>query len=134
MATDQSGYPDLTFLAAADLSAKQHLIMAKNSTARQVFLADSDDDVIVGVLQNKPAATGRAATVRVGGIAKVIAGGTVAAGDRVTADSDGKAIKSLYSDQDLVSQLGVCIVGGASGEFIEVLVAPTIAHQGQDQA
>ena len=135
MSTQNASFPDAPFEASADLSSKQYHIMAKNAVARQVFAANSDDDVIVGVLQNKPAATGRAATVRIGGITKVKAGAAVAVGDRVTADSAGRAIKSTYANADLVSQLGVALTAAtAANQFIEVLVNPVIAHQGALQA
>lgn len=134
MTTENASFPDTTLEAAGDLSSDQYKIMAKTATARQVELAGGDDEVIIGVLYNKPAATGRAATVRIGAVAKVKAGGTVASGDMVTSDASGLAIASLYTDQDLVHQLGVCIVGGASGEFIEVLVNVQRAHQGDTQA
>lgn len=134
MTTQDASWPDVSFEAAGDLSADQYLIMAKNTTTRQVAKAAADSDEIVGVLQNKPAAAGRAATVRCGAVTKVIAGATVAAGDQVTSDANGKAVKSTYSDADLVLQLGVCITGGALDEFIEVLVNVQRAHQGAAQA
>ena len=135
MTTQNASFPDSPFEASGDLSGAQYRIVAKNSSARQVFRANSDDDVIVGVLQNKPKAEGRAATVRIGGTAKVVAGAAVAAGDRVTTDSQGRAIKSTYSNADLVSQLGVAITAAtAAGQLIEVLVNPVIAHQGASQS
>ena len=135
MTTQNASYPDMPFEASGDLSSKQYHIVAKNAVARQVFVANSDDDVIVGVLQNKPAKAGRSATVRIGGIAKVKAGAAVAAGNRVTADAMGRAIKSTYANADLVSQLGVALTAAtAADQFIEVLVQPVTAHQGALQA
>ena len=135
MTTQNASYPYMPFEASGDLSGAQYRIMAKNSSPRQVFRANSDDDTIVGVLQNQPAAEGRAATVCIGGTAKVVAGAAIAAGDRVTTDSQGRAIKSVYGNGDLVSQLGVAITAvTAAGQFVEVLVQPVIAHQGASQA
>ena len=134
MTTQNSSYPDMPFEASGDLSGKQYHIMAKNAVARQVFASDSKDDFIVGVLQNKPAAAGRAATVRVGGTAKVIAGGAIAAGDRVGADGTGRAIKLTYGNGALTSQLGVAVTAvTAAKQFVEVLVNPVTVHQGSAQ-
>ena len=135
MTTQNSSYPDMPFEASGDLSGKQYYIVAKNAMARQVFVANSVDDYIIGVLQNKPAASGRAATVRVGGTAKVKAGAAIAAGDRVGADANGKAIKLVYANGALASQLGVAITAvTAKDQLVEVLVNPTTVHQGAVQA
>ena len=135
MSTQNASYPDTSFEAYGDLSTRQFCIMAKNSTARQVFTANSVDDIIVGVLQNKPAAIGRTATVRIGGIAKVKAGGTIAAGDRVGTDANGRAIKLIYSNGALASQLGIAMTAAtAANELVEVLVMPITVHQGAAQA
>ena len=135
MSTQNASFPDAPFEASGDLSGDQYHIMAKNALARQVFTANSIDDVIVGVLQNKPNLRGRAATVRIGSIAKVKSGAAIAAGVRVGTDSTGRAIKLVYADGALASQLGVTLtaVTGAN-QFVEVLVNPVIAHQGAVQA
>lgn len=122
MATDNTGYPFLTMLAAGDLSAHAGKIMTKNAVADQIALSGGQDEVIAGVLQNKPAAAGRAATVQVAGIAKVKAGGTVAAGDVVAPNATGLAIKFTPTAASVEWILGICMVGGANGEVIEVLI------------
>ena len=135
MSTQNASFPDAPFEASADLSTRQYHIVAKNAVARQVFLANSVDDVIVGVLQNKPAATGRAATVRIGGIAKVKAGAAIAAGVRVGTDATGRAIKLVYADGAIASQLGIALTAvTAANQFVEVLVMPVTVHQGAVQA
>ena len=79
------------------------------------------DEVVVGVLQNKPQVTGQAATVAIRGVSKVIAGGTVAAGDAVKVDSEGRGVAAtLPADASLV--VGVAFTGGAVGEVISVLL------------
>ena len=134
MSTQNASYPDMSFEAYGDLSTRQFCIMAKNAIARQVFTANSKDDIIVGVLQNKPAMVGRAATVRIGGIAKVKAGAAIAVGVRVGTDADGRAIKLIYSNGDLASQLGITMTAvTAANQLVEVLVNPITVHQGAAQ-
>jgi len=117
MATNQAD-SCITLLAGADLSASQFLIVQPNSSGAAVLSAASDLTQI-GVLQNKPA-SGRAATIQVGGVTKVIAGATVAAGARVTSDAAGKAIAATTGKQ----VIGVALTGGAANEVIEVLLSP----------
>jgi len=59
----------------------------------QVGLATAGEDV-VGVLQNKPQVDGEAATVTIRGVVIVRAGGAIAAGDLVTTDANGLAVKT----------------------------------------
>jgi len=60
----------------------------------QVGLATAaTNEVVVGVLQNKPQVTGQAATVAISGITLVRASVALAAGDIVKAAADGRAAK-----------------------------------------
>jgi len=59
-------------------------------------------DYVIGVLQNKPQVTGQAATVAIRGISAVRSGagtaGAITAGDPVTCDGSGRAIKATGGD------------------------------------
>lgn len=72
----------------------------------------------VGVLQNKPQHVGEAATVAIGGISMVVAGGTLEAGDKVSSKADGTGIKTTSTNV----VLGRVIIGAASGELAAVLL------------
>ena len=65
----------------------------KVTGAHAVGLAVANTDVVVGVMQNKPQVTGQAATVAIRGISNVLAGGAFAAGDPLTTDAQGRAVK-----------------------------------------
>ena len=81
---------DMTFTAAADLSASQYCFVFVDS-AGKAALPTAAGMQVIGVLQNKPT-IGQAATVRVYGVSKVVAGGVVAPGDRIaTLITSGKA-------------------------------------------
>lgn len=86
--TTQANGVDITRLAGADLSSSQYHFV-KLDTNGEVVLSGAGEDAI-GVLQNKPA-DGQAATVRVGGLSKVVAGAAITAGARVASDASGKA-------------------------------------------
>ena len=92
----EKGLRTITFAAGADLSAKQfHLL--ELATDGEVTAANAATDKIIGVLQNKPAAVARAASVAIGGITKIAlsstaAGTAVIPGSKLVANTAGKAI------------------------------------------
>lgn len=108
----------LSLPAAADLTTKQFRVMTVNSSGQAAVAGATD--LAVGLLQNKPG-SGQAATVAFGGISKAVAGGTVAAGARVTADANGAVIAATTAGDAVV---GVALAGGAAGEIIPVLINP----------
>ncbi len=99
-----------TLEAAGDLSASDGCAVATNADGR-VVLAGADAADVFGVLRNKPAGLGHAATVIRAGTANMQAGGAIAKGDRVSTDASGRAT-----------------TGGAN-EFGTALTATTAAGQ-----
>ena len=78
----------LPLKASADLSAKQFFAVKVNSS-REYALASAGTDKIAGSLQNKPEA-GINCLVYNRGTFPVKLGGTVAIGDLLTSDANGK--------------------------------------------
>lgn len=117
MSTSQLGF-DMTLLASADLSAKQFHIVKTTSTG--VAAANATDLNQVGVLQDKPAAAGVPCNVRWAGSTKIALGGTVAAGDRLTSDANGKAIVAVTGKQ----VVGIATVPGVSGDIGTMFISP----------
>jgi hypothetical protein len=124
----------ITLPANADLSANQYYFVKANSSGNAVVAAAGD--LVAGVLQNKPAAAGRAAAIMIDGVTKVIAGGTITPGASVESDSSGKAVAANAGTVD-TSDAGAGadpVVGGnvagmylgtsnaASGDLIPVLL------------
>lgn len=115
--------PGLT--AAADLSTKQFYFVKKNTTDNQVALCSVDGEVVLGVLQNKPAAAGRAATVVVHGVTKVVASETLTAGDKIGTDNAGKAkiVEISATGADVGDYVyGTVIEGCAANELATVFI------------
>lgn len=77
-----------TEVAAADLSTKQHF--AVKIVSGGINLAGAGEAAI-GILQNDPT-SGQSAEVMVSGVSYAVAGGTVAKGDLIAADSAGKLV------------------------------------------
>jgi phage-related tail fiber protein len=115
MATSSPGVV-VSLTAAADLSAKQGLMM-KISAAGAVNTAGDAEDAH-GVLLNKPT-SGQAASVQISGVAKVIAGTAITAPDNVGVDSSGRVVAPSASDK----LVGVAITdAGAAGDWVEVIL------------
>lgn len=114
MATENN-LTSISLPAAADLSAAQYKIVQVNSSG-QAALANATS-MTVGVLQNKPSAAGRVATVAIHGVSKVVAGGAITAGARVTSDANGNAVAATTAGDAVI---GVALTGAASGDVFPI--------------
>ncbi len=108
--------------ASADLSAKQYYGMKMSGDGTCTVCAAITDKV-VGVLQNAPT-SGSAASVADRGVTKMLAGGTIAAGDIVGVTNAGKAVTIVPGTDTTQYVLGQAVTGGADGEYISVDLKP----------
>ena len=109
---------NITLPANADLSSSQYLFVDCNSTGRVAVVAGNGYKA-VGVLQNKPAAIDRAATVQFDGVTKVKAGAAVAKGADIMSNATGQAITATTG---LVSQGTALEAATAANQLISVLL------------
>ena len=120
MATQQGGI-DITLSANADLSTYLYNVVEMKTTADQVGLAispTSNGAIPMGVLQNKPAAAGREALVRIGGTTKVVAGAAITVGQECTFNASGRAIAVSSAHE---WRIGVAMsAAAADGDEIEM--------------
>ncbi len=121
MSFDQNSNLDITLLAAADLSEKQYRFVTIDSSGNAAV--STRGALSVGVLQNKPAALGRAAEIRVvsGTTTKVVAGGTVTAGQAVVSDANGAAVNASSADN---AYMGFFLESGVNGGIVAMLLQP----------
>ena len=107
----------ITFEAGADLSTKQFFAVA--IAADQQVDPSGAGLQSVGVLQNKPSAAGRAATVMINGVTKASAGAAIAVNDAVAAAADGQFVTAAPGD----IVLGIALeAAAAADEIIAVLL------------
>ena len=109
----ENSLTSISFEASADLSAAQYFFMKVTSTG--VALAGNGEKS-VGVLQNKPAALGREATVAINGVTKMEAGGTIAIDGDVASDAAGKAVAAATGDQIL----GIALASAVNGDIFSL--------------
>ena len=116
----------ITLIAGADHTANQFKYVTVNSSGLVVLTGNGG--LACGVLQNAPAASGRAAEVQPiagGTIYKVLAGAAMATiGVEVMSDATGRAIAAATAGN---RKLGILLTAAAAaGVMVEVLaVSPT---------
>jgi hypothetical protein len=111
------------FTASADLSAKQyHFVkMSGNDT---VTVTAAITDVPIGVLQNNPA-SGGVAEVALFGVTKVVADGTLAAGNLIGTSADGQADAIAAGTDTTVYIMGHAVSAAAAGETTTMILNPS---------
>lgn len=107
----------LTLEASGDLSSSQYLFVDLGSTG--IAVVSVSGAKAVGVLQDKPAALGRAGCVQYDGVTKVKAGAAVSVGDDIMSDGSGKAITATTGK---VSQGTALEAATAANDLIAVLL------------
>lgn len=109
-----------TFTASADLSSKQfHFVKMSGDNTVTVCAAITDNPI--GVLQNKPA-SGDPAVVCVLGVSKVVADGTLAAGDVIGTSADGQADAIAPGTDTTVYSVGIAVAAASAGETVEAFI------------
>lgn len=106
----------VTMKAHADYSAAQFTLGTVNSSG--YFQTTTAGAAADGVLQDKPAAQGRACQVGISGISKVRAGGTFAVGDLLASDGTGRVVEAATGD----NILGKAMTAGTVNCISEVLL------------
>lgn len=108
---------------SANPNGGKQYVFVKVTGANTAGLATAAaNELVVGVLQNKPQNVGMAATVAIRGVSKALAGAAVTAGVAVKLDASGRVIAAtLPADAALV--VGVSLQSaGAANEVLPVLI------------
>lgn len=123
MATEEA-LQRISMPVASDLSAKQFLFVKLDSSGNAVVAGDGE--AASGVLQDKPdgSSVATAGMVGIAGVTMITYGGNVTAGDYLTSDTNGKAVKA--GTGDYIN--GKAMVSGASGDVGSALLSvPAVA-------
>lgn len=112
----------MTYQAAADLSDWQFRGVKLDANG-QIAKISAVTDVPLGILQDKPAAAGRAGAVMLDGMSKVVGGANLSKADIIGFDAQGRAVAYVPGTDTTKYGVGICrldnsVVGGlASIEF-----------------
>ncbi len=83
-------------------------------------------DALIGVMESLSPLDGERCDAIRSGIARVQFGGTVVAGDPVTADASGMGIKAAPAAGSNVRIIGFAEVAAVAGDIADVLIAPGV--------
>ena len=106
-------------VASGDLDAKQYHVVALATTAKAVKIAASGTVAVLGILQNDPK-SGEAASVVCAGMTKAVAGGAIAVGDLLTANSTGQCIATTTANNKVVGKAITAVT--TAGDLFELVV------------
>ncbi len=107
--------------AGADLSALQFTAV-KYGSDKAIVSATSNNEPILGILQNKPSASGQAASVAIAGIGKALVGaGGWSSGDMLTATTGGALIATTTNNHQIV---GIADEDANAGDYARVNIRP----------
>ena len=123
MAYESPGIDFGTLTAAADLSAKQYYFV-KLASATTVNVCTATTDRAIGILQNDPE-SGEQAVVRIFGISKVVADGTIAFNNVIGTSADSQADAIVPGTDTSVVTLGIAIQAASAGETFTMFLNPT---------
>lgn len=108
--------------AGADLSTKQYYFVKLNAD-NQVIVCAAATDVPIGVLQNKPDASGKAAEVCAIGVTKVNSDAALTAGNLIGPAADGQADAKTAGTDTTEYVCGQVVVGSAAaGGFATAVI------------
>ena len=114
--------------ASVDLSGSQFKLV-NISGAGTVALNTAVTDVTIGVLQNKPTST-NPAEILVVGVTKMLAGGTIAAGDFLTTSTSGTAVKWIVGTSTTAYVIGRALTAAVSGDIFVGVVSCITGFRG----
>lgn len=106
----QGKFETVSIDAGADLSAAQYKAVVVGGTI-------AADSTAIGLLQNKPAASGRAATVGYAGLMKAYAAAAITAGARLTVTTSGYVTTATSAQIDGGFVVGKALAAANSGDL-----------------
>lgn len=116
-----TGVPGLPGSADPNSGPLHKFVKFSGTQGEVVPASAAANEIVIGVLSNKPQAVGAPATVDISGVAEVVLGGTVSANTAVKVDANGKAVAAtLPADAALV--VAVTVQGGVSGDHVPALL------------
>lgn len=116
------GTPTLNKNYVAEAAVKKCRIVAFGSSEGQVVHAASATAKSMGVSMELDADLGDRVDITRAGIADVEYGGTIAAGDELTADAEGRAVVAAPGAGANVRIVGVAEYDGVSGDIGALLI------------
>lgn len=117
-----SGIEKEVFCTAA---VAQYTIAKPGADDDTFSTAAAATDDLVGVFQFSTANAGDPVRLMLTGVSRVVAGGAVTRGDRITSDAQGRGVSAAPAAGSNSSVVGIAMASAsAAGEIIPVLLGP----------
>ena len=110
----------------APAAVAPYSIVAFTAERGKVRQASADTDPLAGIADSMGAEASGMADVQVSLIADAKAGGALAAGDPVTSDASGRAVKAVKRAGVIVSVIGIAQEPAVLDDIVPVLIAPSL--------
>lgn len=117
------------YAAGAAIAGYRIVKFSDSAASNTVTQADSNTAPSLGVSDAMGADLGGMCDVHRGGLISVELGGSVNAGDPLTADADGKAIAAVAAAGTTLRIIGFADEPGISGDVIDAFLSPALLHQ-----
>lgn len=118
-----------SYPASADVAGKRIVKFSDAANSSQVATAGADTDRLCGISDAQGAKAGGMLDVVQGGVTGVKLGGTVSAGDPLTSDDEGKAVKCVAAAGETRAYVGFAQAPGVENDEIPCLFAPGFIHE-----
>jgi hypothetical protein len=117
-----------SYMAGAAIRARR--IVQLGAADNTVIEATASTQVLFGVADVLDTALGDQVDVHHVGTADLLLGGTVARGQRVTADANGAGVAAAPAAGVNAGFVGITLQSGVAGDIIQVLLTPCDVIQG----
>jgi hypothetical protein len=108
-----------SYISTADVLPFKIVKFSDVSASKKIATASAATDPIIGVSDAQGGSSGNTVDVIRGGLGQVTLGGTVAAGDPLTSDASGNAIKLVGAATTVKRLVGFAEEPGISGDIID---------------
>jgi len=123
-----------SFLTSAAVAGRRIVKFSDAANTDKVALAAAATEGLAGISDAYGADAGKMLDVVQGGVAAVKLGGTVAAGDPLTSDDEGCAVKCVAAAGETRMYVGFAQAPGVEGDEIACLVVPGLIHAPEVEA
>lgn len=111
---------------AAGAVGANRIVVVDASNAGNVAVSIAAQKGFIGITKEKTDNLGYAG-IRTEGIAQVVAGGTITAGDYIASDANGAAVTIVPATSGAVKQvIGIALNSAVSATFVEVKIQPML--------
>jgi hypothetical protein len=110
------------YLTSAAVTPRRIVKFSDTTATNKVALAAAATDPLLGLSDAMGAAIGGMADIILGDEGEVVLGGTVAAGDKLTSDANGAAVKCVGAAGARREYVATALLPGVVGDIIPCLV------------